>query len=99
MDDKTSSAALLAVTSGISVFNGLLPSLSDVRKATKEYNPDVTNDVRMGEVAASALVIGIGLFASATVNSPIPGMVSVVCALALIAMYESILASQPTEKG
>ncbi len=95
MNEQTTSVTLLSVTSSISIYTALLPPLSDVRKA--RGNQDVTNDVRMGELAATALTVAIGVSASAMVDSPIPGMVSVLAALTLVVMYETVLSATPKE--
>lgn len=88
--NQVASSVLLAVTTSVSTFTALLPPFAEVRKANKT-DPDIRNDVRMGEAAASALVISIGLIASAMVDNHMPALVSVVAALALVGMYESIL--------
>lgn len=95
MNGEVASAAMLAMTSGISSFTALLPELSDVRKSVG--NMDMTNDVRMGEVAAITLTLGIGLSASVMTKSPVPGMVAVVSAVALVILYESVLNTTPKE--
>jgi len=95
-DAQTASLTMLAVTASIGVYTSLLPSLSEVRKATGD--PVITNDVRMGEVAAAALAISIGLMASGMAGTPVPAMVAVVCAVGVTLMYESILSATPKEK-
>jgi hypothetical protein len=94
MSDATN-AALLSVTASVTVFTALLPPFSEVRKATG--NADMTNDVRMGELASGVLVVAIGLTASSMTKSPVPAMTSVVFAAALVCMYESVLAATPKE--
>lgn len=88
-------AALLAVTSSVSIFHSMLPSFADVRKSTGEVG--IANDVRAGELASSALVVGLGATATALVNSPIPLVASIVSVLILIAVYERALATPPKE--
>lgn len=94
MSDVTN-AVLLSVTSSVGVFTAILPPLSDVRKAVG--NADMTADVRMGEAAAGALVVGIGLVGSSLSNSPVPAMASVVFAGVLVCLYESVLVATPKE--
>lgn len=96
MNDQTTSVSLLAVTSSVGMFTSFLPPLSDVRKTVGE--PDVANDVRLGEAAAAALAIAIGLMASSMTGSPVPAMLAIVCVGSLVIMYESILRSTPKEK-
>lgn len=83
-------AILLSVTQSVVVFTSLLPPFAEVRKAD-EHDADMRADVRMGEIAASTLVVGIGVIASAVTKSPLPAMASIVCAVILAAMYESVL--------
>lgn len=94
-DAQTASLTMLAVTSSVGLYTSLLPSLSDVRKANND--PTVTNDVRMGEIAAGSLAVSIGLLASTMTGSPAPAMVAVVCAVGITLMYESILTATPKE--
>jgi hypothetical protein len=94
MTDKPSgqaaSAILLSVTQSVVVFTALLPPFAEVRKGHKS-DPNIRDDVRLGELAASALVIGIGVIASGVAGTPAPAMASVVCAFALVALYETVL--------
>lgn len=85
--------AMLSVTSGIQAFATLLPKLSDVRKADPVRNPDIAADVRMGEIGASALTMGVGVIASSLTQSPLPAVTGLVMAAILIAVYESALRS------
>lgn len=89
------SASLLSITASIGVFDSLLPQFSDVRKSLGE--PDMANDVRMGEVAAFALVVGIGVTATVLTRSPIPATVSILSAAVLVIMYEAALQTTPKE--
>lgn len=89
-------STLLAATSSVAVFTSLLPSFADVRRATKA-DVSVVNDVRMGEAAATALVVGIGVTASSLAKSPVPAMVSVLSAVIMVGMYESVLTTPPKE--
>ncbi len=89
------SAVLLAATSSVPVFAALLPDLATVRKSVG--NPDTVNDVRMGEAAATGIVISIGLIASSLTKSPVPAMITIVVSAGLVVMYESVLASTPKE--
>jgi hypothetical protein len=69
--------------------------LHDVRKSLSDEGMD--NDVRMGEAASSALVIGIGIIATVLTRSPVPLLSSMVATAAMVVMYESVLATQPKE--
>jgi hypothetical protein len=87
---QTASAMLLAVSTSVATFTALLPPFAEVRKGNKA-DAMVREDVRMGELAASALVVGIGIMASGVAGSPAPAMATIVAALALVALYETAL--------
>ena len=95
MSTEAVSASLLAITASVGVFDNLLPQFSDVRKSLGEL--DMANDVRMGEVAAFALVVGIGVTATILTRSPIPATVSILSAAVLVLMYETALQTTPKE--
>lgn len=97
---QTVSVTMLSVTSSIGIFTSLLPPISEVRKtvAGSSDHRSTVEDVRMGELAAGALAIAIGITASSLSGSPLPGMASVVAAIGIIALYESILRATPVEK-
>lgn len=94
-DNAVTSASLLSVTQSVGVFGSMLPSFGEVRKTMGD--PAVINDVRMGELAASGIVISVGLIASIMVDSPVPAMIAVGCSGAMVLMYESVLQSTPKE--
>lgn len=83
--------ATLAVSQGFSAFQFFLPRLSDVRKANASANPDIVGDVRLGEVAAFTLTLGVGAIVSSLTGSPVPTFVALLIALVLIAIYEAAL--------
>lgn len=97
MSDQIASVSLLAITSSISIFNSLCPPLHEVRQATKD-NATVTNDIRVAEIASVSLTVAIGLTGSGLIKSPVPAMLSIIAAGALVVMYESVLNTYPTEK-
>lgn len=84
------SGVLLAITQSVVVFTALLPEFREVRRANKN-DPDMIKDLRVGEVAAVSLVVGIGFIASTVAGSPAPVIASVISALVLVAMYETVL--------
>jgi hypothetical protein len=84
------SGVLLSVTQSVVVFTALLPPFSEVRKASPK-DLDMRKDVRLGEAAAGTLVLGIGVIAAGIAGSPAPVIASIICALVLVAMYESVL--------
>lgn len=84
-------AATLAASQGFSAFQFFLPRLSDVRKANAETNPDIVGDVRLGEVAALTLSIGIGAIVSSLTGSTVPAFVALLIGLVLVFIYEAAL--------
>lgn len=90
--------SLLAVGQGVSSFNAFLPSFQDVRKASVN-NREVAGDVRMGEVAAVTVTIGIGAIASSLTGSSAPAYTAVAMSLILVILYEYTLRSdRPMEE-
>jgi hypothetical protein len=83
--------ATLSVTQGITAFSSFLPRLSEVRKASISSDPDIAGDVRMGEVAATTITLGMGLIASSLTGSTVPVVASVLMSTVLICIYESAL--------
>ncbi|HEY6021376.1 MAG TPA: hypothetical protein VIY48_16170 [Candidatus Paceibacterota bacterium] len=96
MNSEIASVSLLAITSSISIFNNLCPPLHEVRQATPA-NARVVNDVRVAEIAAVSLTVAIGLTGSGLTKSPVPAVLSIVAAGALVAMYEGVLNTTPHE--
>jgi hypothetical protein len=81
---------MLGVTQGITTFTTLLPPLSDIRKADPS-DTSFAGDVRMGEVAAVTLTLGIGVISSSLTGSPVPAATSVLMCFILLCVYESAL--------
>lgn len=85
----------LSLTQAVSVFNAFLPPLTDVRRSSVSSRAALL-DVRVGEIAASAMVLGIGAVLSTLVGNYRPLMVSIAGALGMIGVYEFTLRS-PSE--
>ena len=91
--------ATLSMTQGMTLFLAMLPKISEVRKADPINNPDIAADVRMGEVAACTLTVGIGITASSLTGSPIPTYTAIITCGILVFIYESTLkADRPLER-
>lgn len=93
VDPQTASASLLAMTQAIGAFNVFLPPLADVRKGSLD-DPEFAGDVRVGELAAVALTIGVGAIVSGLTGSAVPTVVSVITGAGLVFLYESTLRSR-----
>jgi hypothetical protein len=83
----------MGLTQSISLFQGFLPKFNDIRKEDPTHNPDFVQDVRMGELAAALLTLGIGAVMSSLTGTPYPALISLVSCLGLIALYETALRS------
>lgn len=90
--------AALSISQGVSAFQFFLPKLSDVRKTNPAVDLDMVGDVRLGEVAAATLCIGIGAIVSSLTGSPVPAVVALIMVGILICVYETALrADRPME--
>lgn len=90
--------ALTTVTQGATQFHSFLPPLRDVRRADPVNDPQTAADVRIGEVAAVTLTVGIGVIASSLTGSNVPAVTAVVMCAVLVCLYESTLrADRPLE--
>lgn len=85
----------LSLTQAVSVFNAFLPPLTEVRRSSMGDRTAVL-DVRVGEIAASALVLGIGAVLSTLIGNRRPLLVSVAGAVGMMSVYEFTLRS-PSE--
>jgi hypothetical protein len=94
VDPQASSAALLAMTQAIAAFTTFLPPLAEVRKKSID-DPLFAGDVRVGELAAVSLTIGVGTIVSGLTGSNAPIVVSLITAFGLVVLYESTLRSVP----
>ena len=87
--------ATLAIGQSIGMFSTLLPKFTDIKNGSPN-DPGFVDDVRMGEIAAAAITLGVGTIASGLTNSPVPIAVALIMASFLIAMYEAALRYQRT---
>lgn len=95
VDPALIGAATLVLSQGSSNFLNFLPKLTEVRRASIEHDPDIAKDVRVGEVAALALTVGMGAMVSSLTGSTVPIIVGLCTAGFIIAVYESTLRSEP----
>ncbi len=94
VDPQAASAALLAMTQAIAAFTTFLPPLTEIRKGNAA-DPLFAGDVRVGELAAASLTIGVGAVVSGLTGSNAPIVVSIITAMGLVILYESTLRSDP----
>lgn len=88
----------LAISQAVGAFNTFLPSISEIRKNDPVANPEFAADVRVGEVAAVTITLGVGAIVSSLTGSSAPTVVALVACLGLIVLYETTLrAERPLE--
>lgn len=96
VDGVTLSLTTVGITSTVSAFYQMLPPITEIRKRTND-DPTFAADVRIGEVAASVIALGLGAIASSLSGSSVPVLASAVLAGGLIFLYEFVLRSRPVE--
>jgi hypothetical protein len=100
VDPSIIGPSLQAATTAFSAFNTFLPDLSKIREGNSELDHSLVANVRMGEVAAAGVVLGIGAITSALTGDPTPTLIAAVAVVALIFLYEATLrAERPFEKA
>lgn len=80
--------ATLAISTGVSLFQGLLPPLTEIRKKDPSNDPEFAADVRMGEFACVAILLSIGAMTGTMVGRMTPFTVAVLVGALLLALYE-----------
>lgn len=91
MTDSMLGPASMAITLAVSEFHNFLPPLADIRQTNPHDNPGFVADVRVGEFAAVAVTIGVGIMITSLTRSPIPTVAGIVTSIGLVVLYESIL--------
>lgn len=91
MDASLLGPSTLAVTQGLSAFQSFVPKLSEIRRADPVANPDLAADVRLGELAAVTLTVGVGAIASSFTGSNAPIVTAVIVSATMVFIYESTL--------
>lgn len=91
MDPSAIGPSMQAVTTALTAFNTFLPDLAEIRKADPQIDFDTVAHLRLGEVAAGGIVIGLGAIASALTKEPAPAMIALIAAAGMIFLYEMTL--------
>ena len=86
----------MGLTQSLALFQGFLPKFTDIRRQDPASDADFVKDVRMGELAAALLTIGVGAIMSSLTGTPYPAVISVISALGLVMLYETALRSNAT---
>lgn len=79
-----------AVSQAASAFAQYVPKLTDVRKA-EPGDASMIGDVRIGEIAAVTLTLGVGVVASGLTGSPVPSIIAALMCVVMLWLYESAL--------
>lgn len=91
MDGAVIGAATLSMTQALSLFQSFLPRFSEISAADPSKDPATVRDVRMGELAAVMMTLGIGGMTSALTGSSVPAVVAGITCMGLIGVYEYAL--------
>jgi hypothetical protein len=86
--------SVLALTQAVTIYHQFLPPLTDIRKMSNDDRAGIL-DVRIGELASTALTLGIGAILSMMTGRREPMMISVVASVGLVGIYEFVLRSEP----
>ena len=98
IDGAAVGGATLALSQTVGSFTAFLPRISDVRKAGAD-DKAMRGDVRLGEIAATAVSVGIAMTMSALTDSPIPVYAAVFTATILICVFETALRGERLLEG
>jgi hypothetical protein len=90
LDPAIIGLTMQAVSQAASAFATYVPKLTDVRKAPPG-DTSMMGDVRIGEIAAVTLTVGVGVIASGLTGSPVPSLIAALMCLVMLALYESAL--------
>jgi len=90
MDSALIGVSTLAITQSFTVFNSFLPPLTDVRRMSPD-NVSQVMDIRVGEIAAASLVVGIGGALCYMMKRHEPMLFAMLAAAGLVSIYEFAL--------
>lgn len=89
--------ATLAISTGIGLFQNFLPSFTEI----SSHSPNdvaFAKDVHLGEIAATAVLIGVGITTASLTGTHVPFAVALGTACLLIIMYETALNRTPVSE-
>lgn len=82
----------LAAIQGASMFLGVMPEISDVRRCDPNRDPEFVKDLRAAEFTATAIILGQGAVISLlTQDTALAIVSSAITAAGIIALYEFVL--------
>lgn len=91
MDGAILSLALTSATQAATAFPNFIPSFSEIRRSDPERNDRLAGDVRMGEVAAITMTMGVATIATSLTGSMIPMLAGAFMSLIMVILYEYAL--------
>lgn len=80
--------ASLSISTATSAFMNFLPSFTDVRRAAPD-DEGMMKDLRLGQIAATAVALGTGIIVSYMSGSPVPALVSAIMCALLVWCYQN----------
>lgn len=89
-DAGTSAAASIALGQTVGAYAYFLPPLREVRRAGST-DPQMRGDVRMGQIAAGALSLGVAAILANLTKSTVPVIGTLIVALIIAFLYETAL--------
>lgn len=99
MDAGNLGVTLISLTQGFAAFTLFAPKLSEVRKAGPA-DVAMAHDVRMGEIAGTAVTLGVGGIISAATKTNGPLLIAALVSAGFVVLYESTLHGiQPVEQA
>lgn len=93
-DVNAAAVGTLAMTQAVTAYTFFLPKITDVRKTSLGDN-EMVADIRTGEIAAFVVSLGVGMVCSALSGSSLPAAISLLMAVIITALYESVLRKEP----
>lgn len=90
MDNVVLSVSTLSLGQTIVAYQFFMPPMREVRRASPG-DPDMRTDVLLGQVAAGALTIAVGVMLGALAGSGMPVYVSVFIAVVIGGVYQYAL--------
>lgn len=87
-DSITASTVSMGQT--IAAYSHFLPPIREVRQASSD-DPTMRQDVLIGQVAAGAITLSVGMMSTWLTNSAIPATVALTIAVVIALVYEYAL--------
>lgn len=80
--------ASISIGTATSAFMGFLPSFTEVRRSSPD-DVGMQKDLRLGQIAATAVAVGTGIIVSYMSGSSVPVVVSILMSVLLIWCYQN----------